>query len=211
MPFVIGGLGLGLLLAALARNAGAENSQSFAVVPGAMKWSDGQEAGFRASLPAHGRWMADAIVTSSRRHDVTPYLPAAIAAWESDYGYGPGYTPRGDPAGVGDKGHGHTPWQLDDHPAAGNSAFLSSSQVGDINASTEWAFAHHLVPAIKHFGLNDALAVASVVAAYNAGIGRVDAARKSGALPGSVTTATPYGSYVDAVSAQAMKLLDRTV
>lgn len=87
--------------------------------------------------------------------------------------------------GVGDSGHGRTPWQIDDRSHA---AYLARS---DRTPETDSAYAMGLLTdgweAFKH--LDERQALLAAAASYNAGIGRVQRAIQRGADPDSVTTA----------------------
>jgi hypothetical protein len=164
-----------------------------AVMRGAGKT---EEDLFRLAIPEHGQWMVEPIIAASRTYGVSPFLLGAIVAWESDFGQARGYTPKGAADGTADGGHGHTPWQIDDRSHA---AFLATADLTDINVSTDYAVGHVLMPLIRQFG---AANIPAVLAGYNAGAGAVKKAIARGDDPGSVTTATPKGTYVDAVLAK---------
>lgn len=151
---------------------------------------------FRISVPDYAPgWLVDAIVNASQKHNLSPFVAGAIVAWESDWSKG--LTPSLSPTGTGDSGHGRTPWQLDDHPAAGNAAFINGPDYADPDAQAEQAFTGHIMPAINTFGLDN---LDAVFATYNAGPGQVKKAIAAGKPPGSVTVKTPHGNYVDAVN-----------
>jgi soluble lytic murein transglycosylase-like protein len=155
---------------------------------------------FRKAVPAHGQWLVDPILAAASKYGINPFVLGAIVAWETDYGFAPGYTPKGAPDGAGDGGHGRTPWQIDDRRPAGHQAWLASADLTDIDASTDYAVGSVIVPLIKRFGADN---LDAVLAGYNAGAGAVARHLDD---PGSVTTATPYGSYVDAVQHKLSEL-----
>lgn len=157
---------------------------------------------FRLSVPDYApSWLVDSIVASSQKHDLSPFIPGAIVAWESDWSKG--LTPSLSPTGTGDGGHGRGPWQLDDRPPAGNTAFIESASYADPDAQAEQAVAGHIMPAINQFGLDN---LDAVFATYNAGPGAVKKAIAAGNPPGSVTTGTTHGTYVDAVNYELAQL-----
>jgi hypothetical protein len=120
---------------------------------------------------------------------------AAIGFRESHFTWAPGYTPKGNPRGKGDAGHGHGIWQIDDRTWGD---WLKKNDWGDplVNARKACSILRDNYGYLKLLAAMPAVPPATferiVIAAYNAGPSR---ARKGFTIHGNPDHFTAGGDY----------------
>lgn len=136
-------------------------------------------------------------------------LLAALTLRETVAGWGPGYSPKGDPRGTGDGGRGHGLFQIDAYgpfahfiPARGQPWPVADQAAAALAALR--AGRHELRAFRSH-----PLFARAVAASYNAGSPKVAAALRAGKDPDSVTAKGPskrpdYGSHVLSIRASLL-------
>ena len=88
----------------------SEGSGMTNVIGGTFDWAKGEA--FKAALPTAAQKYGDEILQASREYNVSPALTYALGDRES--GWGVYLSPKNDPGGTGDSGHGHGLMQIDD-------------------------------------------------------------------------------------------------
>jgi hypothetical protein len=119
-------------------------------------------------------FLAD-ILTASREAGEDPATLAALVMRESGATWAPGYAPKGDPKGYGDKGHGHGLVQIDDR---WHGEWLRKSDwwvplvilrkaCAELRSNRSLLKLYHSAPPSNHPDFNRV-----VLAGYNCGLGR---------------------------------------
>ncbi len=150
----------------------------------------------------------DAIRAACAAYDQNPFILAGVGLRESGFGWAPGYEPKGDPCGWGDKGNGFGLFQIDKRYHA---TFVESewskepvNQAGYACAVLRDARAYLLK---KKLGLAGRDLDEAMLCAYNAGAARVYRALRRQRDPNGVTTGGDYGRWV-LVRSESLRLLD---
>ena len=145
---------------------------------------DSQRAAFRLALPTpRARQLADAFIAAGQAHGINPFLLAAIAERESNYGAAL------DADQKGDSGHGHGIMQIDDR-TWGSWIFGSNWRDPETNIKKGAQILEDDLEAIRSRYPNIApeLLASAVIGAYNAGRGRALSAIANGMSIDTYTT-----------------------
>lgn len=106
---------------------------------------------------------------------ITVFLLLAIVSRETWWGWAPGYTIPGNPAGKGDNGHGHGFFQIDDRSHA---SFINSGLWSNPKAAARYAIKSVLIISCAYLkkrfpDMDDEDLIRATIAAYNCGAGNV--------------------------------------
>ena len=187
------------------------------------------EAVFPRTLPTYARHLADPILRASRATGESPFVLAALASRESDYGRAL------DASGRGDGGHGHGIFQVDDRSHATwiatgkwhdpyesavyaarllgqNRAYFSSGSAGGVTVPVG-SYAHRSgVPAGSYPDprpLRGSQLEWATLSAYNTGPLNALRAVATGLDPDTTTTGADYGANVLDRAARLSAAADR--
>lgn len=127
--------------------------------------NDSQQAAFRLALPTpRARALADAFISAGEAHGINPFLLAAIAERESNYGAAL------DSDQKGDGGHGHGIMQIDDR--TWNTWLIANSwRDPEVNIGKAGSILKDDLDSIssRYPNISAELIAAAVIGAYNAG------------------------------------------
>jgi hypothetical protein len=146
--------------------------------------NDSQRAAFRLALPTpRARALADAFISAGEAHGINPFLLAAIAERESNYGAAL------DSEQKGDSGHGHGIMQIDD--GTWNTWLIANAwRDPDVNIGKAADILADDLKAIssRYPNISAELLAAAVIGAYNAGRTRALSAIANGVDIDNYTT-----------------------
>jgi hypothetical protein len=146
-----------------------------------------------------------------------PFDLAALGFRETGWGFGPGYSPQGDPFGRGDRGHGHGFLQIDDRTYAPQIAQIKALALVSRDAAVR-----RMMETALGVLVGDRIYLASpkrtrplvgealrraVFAAYNEGPGRAAALAKHDEDPDKLTAGGDYGAWTVA-AAEALRVAE---
>ena len=150
--------------------------------------NDSQRAAFRLALPTpRARALAEAFISAGEAHGINPFLLAAIAERESNYGAAL------DSDQKGDSGHGHGIMQIDDR--TWNTWLIANAwRDPDVNVGKAGEILKDDLDAIgsRYPNVSAELLASSVIGAYNAGRTRALSSIANGVDIDNYTT----GNYV---------------
>lgn len=152
---------------------------------------------FYVVIPNEAQPYADTILQVAAEQAVDPLLIVALGDQETKWATGAGYSPKGDPRGTGDAGHGHGIMQIDDRTWAD---WLATHDWGDPLTNIRKGV-DILKTNLSYFaakGLSGSMQLQAALAAYNHGPGNVWKNIQAG-LP--IDTGTARGNYSTSVLA----------
>ena len=150
---------------------------------------------FVAVIPDAAEPYADVILQVAAEDDVNALLIVALGEQESGWTYGAGYTPKGDPRGTGDAGHGHGIMQIDDRTWG---EWLAANDWGDPYTNIKKGVSI-LKSDLAYFaakGVSGDAQVQAAISAYNHGPGNVWKNVSAGRAPDAGLPNPSYSTQV---------------